>query len=161
MFEKLKHLLSGEESIGSPLAGQAVPVTEVNDPTFAENILGKGIAVIPSGTRIVAPTAGTVTQMFDTGHACTLLTDSGAELLIHIGLDTLKLKGQHFQRRAAEGDQIKPGDVLIEFDRDAIAAAGYDTIVPIVLCNPDAFSKIEMETGHAVNELDELITLAK
>ncbi len=164
MFEKLKHMMGGEkptETVGSPLAGQAVPVAEVNDPTFAEDILGKGIAVKPARGRIVAPAAGTVTQMFDTGHACTMLTDGGAELLIHVGLDTIKLKGQHFQKRAAWGDKVKPGDVLIEFDREAIAAAGYDTIVPIVLCNPEAFAKIEMKSGRDVNELDELMVLEK
>lgn len=163
MFEKLKQALSGakELALGSPLQGDAVPVSEVNDPTFSEDILGLGVAVRPTANRVVAPAAGTVTQMFETGHACTLLLDDGVELLIHVGLDTIKLKGQHFQKRAADGDKVQAGDVLMEFDRDAIAAAGYDTIVPIIVCNPQDFGAIQMVTGQPVKELDKLIGLTK
>lgn len=163
MFEKLKQALSGGRHIdlGSPVQGQAVPVSEVNDPTFSDDILGKGVAVKPAAGRVVAPSAGTVTQMFETGHACTLLLDDGIELLIHIGLDTIKLKGEHFTKHAADGDKVQAGDLLMEFDRDAIAAAGYDTIVPVIVCNPQDFSSIEMVTGKTVNELEKLIDLDK
>ena len=163
MFEKLKKALSGnrEFEMGSPVEGRAQAVTTVNDPTFSEDILGRGVAVVPASNRVVAPAAGTVTQMFDTGHACTLLLDNGAELLIHIGLDTIRLAGQHFTKVAGEGDKVQPGDLLMEFDREAIAAAGYDTIVPVVVCNPDHFGTITMETDKDVKELDTLIRLEK
>lgn len=163
MFNKLKNMLSGKEAlvIGAPVQGQAVPVAQVNDMTFSDDILGKGIAIQPAAGRVVAPTGGTVTQMFETGHACTLLLDNGAEVLIHIGLDTIKLKGRHFTKHAKDGDRVNAGDLLMEFDREAIAAEGFDTIVPIIVCNPDSFACIEMKTDQAVSELDALIVLEK
>lgn len=146
--------------IAAPVDGEAVPVTEVNDPTFSEEILGKGIAIRPSGNQIVAPCDGTVEMMFDTGHAVSLTSTQGAEILIHVGLETVKLKGTHYTTHAANGDQVKKGQLLISFDREAIAADGYDTITPIVICNSDSFSQVEYRTG-AVNAGDTVLVLSK
>ena len=146
--------------LAAPVAGEAVPIAQVNDPTFSEEILGKGIAIRPAGCEIVAPCDGTVEMMFDTGHAVSLTSAQGAEVLIHVGLETVKLKGAHYTTHAANGDQVKKGQLLISFDREAIAADGYDTITPIVICNSDQFSQVECRTG-GVQAGDTILTLSK
>ena len=163
MFGKLKEMLEGDkgEKIHAPLKGRVIPVAEVNDPTFSGEMLGKGVAIKPEGNRIVSPVDGSVAMMFDTGHAVSLLSGGGAEVLIHVGLDTVKLRGQHFTVKARTGDAVKKGDVLIEFDLAAIAAAGYDTVTPIVITNTDDFKSVELRTGFEANELDEILTLHK
>lgn len=163
MFDKLKNMFSGkkQEVIGAPVQGEVVPVSQVNDPTFSDDILGTGIAIKPSAGRVVAPTEATVAQMFDTGHACSLVTAGGAELLIHVGLDTVKLKGEHYTIHAKDGDKVQAGDLLMEFDMDAVAAAGYDTITPIVLMNPGDFSNVELKPGQTADELAPIMILEK
>lgn len=155
LFGKEKNVLC------APVAGEAVALSEVNDPTFAMELVGKGIAVRPTEGKIVAPCAGTVDMVFDTGHAITLIADCGAEILIHVGLDTVNLKGEHYTVKAASGQKVAEGDLLIEFDREAIAAAGYDTVTPMVVCNPDQFSKFETHTGKQVAAGDAVIELAE
>ncbi len=155
LFGKEKNVLC------APVAGEAVALSEVNDPTFAMELVGKGIAVRPTEGKIVAPCAGTVDMVFDTGHAITLIADCGAEILIHVGLDTVNLKGEHYTVKAASGQKVAKGDLLIEFDREAIAAAGYDTVTPMVVCNPDQFSKFETHTGKQVAAGDVVIELAQ
>ena len=100
-------------------------------------------------------------MMFETGHAVSLETADGVELLIHVGLDTVMLKGAHFTPHCKSGDKVKAGDLLIEFDKDAIAAAGYDTVTPVVVCNADDFSDVHAETDRQVAALDALLTLKK
>lgn len=145
----------------APLAGQAVAISEVSDPTFGEEILGKGVAIRPSVGRVVAPCNATVDTMFETGHAVSLVADFGAEILIHVGLDTVNLKGQHYTVHCKSGDKVKEGDLLIEFDVEAIAAAGYDTITPIVICNSDDYTVFESHVGKAVVPGDLLLELGK
>ena len=113
MLDFLKGKRKGN-CIGSPCKGKAVALTEVPDPTFSEKILGDGFAVIPSEGKIYAPADGEVTVVFDTLHAITMTTDQGAELLIHIGLDTVTLKGAPFTAHVAAGDHVKKGDLLLE-----------------------------------------------
>ena len=157
-----KKLFSAPELvINAPVSGEAVALKEVNDPTFSEEILGKGAAVKPAENKIVAPCDAKVDLMFDTGHAVSLVADCGAEILIHVGLDTVKLKGEHFKVHAKNGDHVKAGQLLIEFDRDAISAAGYDTVTPMVICNSDKYSEIRSEAGKAVQAGDRLITLVE
>lgn len=148
-------------ALTAPVAGQAVPVSEVSDPTFGEEILGKGIAIKPSEGKVFAPCDATVDMMFETGHAVSLVSDFGAEILIHVGLDTVNLKGEHFTVRAKSGDKVKKGEVLIEFDRPAIIAAGYDVITPMVICNSPEFKTIETHTGKTVTTGDVVMELAK
>lgn len=164
MFGKLKEKLGFSApaiQVSAPAAGQAVPLSAVSDPTFSEEILGKGAAVQPTEGRVVSPVDGKVELMFDTGHAVSLLADGGAEVLIHVGLDTVKLAGKHFKTHKKNGDAVKRGDLLIEFDLEAIRAEGYDTITPVVVCNTDAFSSVEAQTGTTVAALDPLLTLKK
>lgn len=159
LFDKL-FAKAGDE-IGAPVAGEAVAITEVSDPTFGQEILGKGVAIRPSEGRVVAPCDATVDMMFETGHAVSLVADCGAEILIHVGLDTVNLKGLHFLVYATNGAHVKKGDLLIEFDLEAIAAAGYDTITPVVICNSGDYSAIKPVTGKKVSTGDTVLTLVK
>lgn len=149
-----KNLFGGKEAaapalnaVGAPVAGEAVPISEVSDPTFGQEILGKGIAFHPTEGKVFAPCDASVDLMFDTGHAVSLVADFGAEILIHVGLDTVNLKGEHFTVHAHNGDKVKKGDLLIEFDAAAIAAAGYDVITPMVICNTPDYTTVNVHTG--------------
>lgn len=144
----------------APAAGEAIPLSEVKDPAFSQGILGQGVGIKPSEGRILAPCDGTVAQMFDTGHAVSLETAFGAEILIHVGLDTVELKGQGFTIHAKAGDKVKKGQLLIEFDIPAITAAGYDVTTPVVICNSDEFNDVVTHTGPVTNE-DLIIELKK
>ncbi|HJG37254.1 PTS sugar transporter subunit IIA [Enorma phocaeensis] len=161
MFKSFLHSLGFHERrnvLLSPLAGKVIPLSEVNDPTFASGSLGEGVAIEPTGNKVVAPSDGKVKAVFPTGHAVALHTNEGLDVLIHIGLDTYKLDGRHFKVRAAEGDSVKKGDVLIEFDRDAIRSEGYDITAPILICNSVEFSSIKGNVGDTVPELGKLLT---
>ena len=163
MFEKLKGLLDGGGiAVYAPVAGDLLSMTQVDDPTFRDGMLGVGVAIKPTENRIVAPVDGVVALMFDTGHAVSVTaTEGGAEVLIHVGLDTVRLKGEHFKIVARTGDAVKRGDPLIEFDREAIAAEGYDTITPVVITNADEFSRIDLATQTPVEALDRIMSLHK
>ena len=141
----------------SPLAGTVFPLSDVEDQIFAKGLLGQGVAVRPAGTRIVAPSDAKVETIFPTGHAVALHTAEGLDVLIHIGFNTEELAGKHFKVHAKAGDSVKRGDVLIEFDRAAIAAEGYDVTVPILICNSAEFASIKGREGKAVEELDQLL----
>lgn len=150
-----------ETPIFAPVGGEVVPVSQVNDPTFSEEILGKGVAIRPNENRIVAPCDGTIELMFDTGHAVSMTSDSGAEILIHIGLETIKLNGEHYTVHAKNGDHVTTGQLLIEFDREAIAAAGYDTITPVVVCNSSDYSHFSAYADKTAAAGDKIIGIAK
>lgn len=149
------------DGIYAPVAGQAVAIQEVNDPTFSEEMLGKGIAIKPSAGKVVAPCDASVDMMFETGHAVSLMADCGAEILIHVGLDTVNLKGKHFTVHAKNGDKVKKGDLLMEFDPEAIAAEGYDIITPVVICNSGDYGTFKTHIGNAVAPGELVIELAK
>lgn len=130
-------------SILSPLTGRAVPIEQVPDQTFSDKVLGDGIAVRPdSGPDcgiLSAPADGVIDSVPDTCHAVMMTTDSGIELLMHIGIDTVELKGEHYRALVSAGDRVRTGQPLIEFDRDAIVTAGYETITPVIVTNSDQF----------------------
>lgn len=125
-----------------PLQGTIVPLEDVPDSTFADRLLGGGVAIDPSGSQVVAPAAGVVSQAFPTGHAVALTLDDGAEVLIHVGLDTVKMNGEGFTVHVKNGDRIVAGQRLVDFDRSAIEAAGYKAITPVVILG-HADSRIE------------------
>lgn len=160
MFDFLKKKKNVEE-IGAPVEGMAVPSSEVPDPTFAEEMLGKGIAIKPAVGKVFAPVDATVGMIFDTKHAITLTSEGGAEILIHIGLDTVSLNGAPFTVHVNADDKVKKGDLLIEFDMDAIKAAGLETITPVIICNADDFPGIERFTGKAVQPGDKVMEIEK
>ena len=149
------------EGLYAPLNGQAVPVTEVPDPTFAEGMLGNGIAIIPADGKVYAPCNATVDMMFDTGHAVSLVADNGAEILIHVGLETVSLEGKPFTIHVKNGDKVKKGDLMVEADLEAIKAAGLNTITPVLVCNCDDFTTFNLTTGQEVTNADLVIELAK
>ena len=158
------NLFSKKETVNpnhiyAPLAGKAVPVSEVPDPTFAEGLLGNGIAIIPSDGKVFAPCDATVETMFDTGHAVALSTANGAELLIHVGLETVGLNGAPFTIHVKNGDKVKKGQLLFEADLDAIKAAGLPIITPVLVCNPDDFPGFSAVTGQDVTNADVVIKL--
>lgn len=146
--------------IGSPAKGKAVSLKEVNDPTFAEEMLGKGAAVIPEEGKICAPADGEIGMVFDTLHAVSMTTDFGAEILIHIGLDTVKMKGDGFTGHVKAGDHVKKGDLLLEVDLEKVKTAGYDTITPVLVCNTPDYASVEGIQADAVNAGDDLIIIS-
>ena len=123
----------------SPVTGTAKEITEVPDAAFSDKVLGDGMAVIPSEGKVYAPADGTVVSITDSKHGIMFCTDQGVELLIHIGLDTVNLKGQHFTAHVSNGAAVKAGDLLVEFDLDAITAKGYNPITPVVVTNIDEY----------------------
>ncbi|MBU3895042.1 PTS beta-glucoside transporter subunit IIABC [Serratia rubidaea] len=134
---------AGDDDILAPLTGVAVALDAVPDPTFASGLMGQGAAIIPAEGRVVAPFHGEVASLFSTKHALGLLSDSGIEVLIHVGIDTVKLNGEHFTAHIKEGDKIAPGDLLVEFDREAILRAGYDLSTPVIISNSEDYAGVE------------------
>ena len=161
MFSALKKFLGGAEKkeILAPVSGKVIPMSQVADPTFSQEILGKGVAVIPSEGRIVAPASGEVVVMFETKHAVSIKADNGAELIVHIGLDTVNLKGEYFEAHVKQGDRVQVGDLLITADLEQIRTAGYDVVTPVIVCNTPDFPDMVCHTGKAVKAMDEIITL--
>lgn len=149
------------EGIYAPIAGKAVAISEVPDPTFAEGMLGNGIAIEPTEGKVYAPCDATVDMMFDTGHAVSLVTASGAEILIHVGLETVGLEGKPFTVHVANGDKVKKGQLMIEVDLDAVKEAGLPTITPVLICNTDDYPTFNTTIGKEVTNADVVIELAK
>ena len=145
----------------APVAGKAVAITEVPDPTFAEGMLGNGIAIIPSDGKICSPVNGKIETMFDTGHAVALTSDTGVEILIHVGLETVGLNGAPFKLHCKNGDTVKKGQLLFEADLDAIKAAGLPIITPILVCNTDDYPTFKTFIGKDVTNDDIIIEVAK
>ena len=160
-FNKLFGQKSNPNHLYAPMTGAAVPVTEVPDPTFAEGLLGNGIAIIPTDGKVCAPCDATVDTMFSTGHAVSLTTESGAEILIHVGLETVGLEGKPFNVKVASGDKVKKGQVLMVADLEAIKAAGLNTITPMLVCNSDDFGTFNTTVGKDVSNADVVIELGK
>jgi len=147
--------------IVAPIEGKTVALCEVNDSVFSTGIMGKGIAIIPEIGRLIAPFDGVVTTLFDTLHAVALTSVEGVELLIHIGLETVKLNGQYFKACIKNGDNIKKGDLLIEFDIKKLKEAGYDIITPVVVTNIEDYTDLILVTEKIVNNYNEVIKVLK
>ena len=126
-----------EKEIASPMDGELIALGDVPDEAFAQGILGDGVAIRPAKGEVYAPADGTVDTLFDTCHAITLLCDNGAELLLHVGLDTVKLKGAYFTPQVTSGDRVKKGQLLLKVDLDAVKREGYDTVTPVIVTNTD------------------------
>lgn len=150
---------TGGVSIVSPLTGEAVPLSETGDPAFAAEALGKGIAVKPSEGKVFAPCDATVSAVM--GHAVGLTCDNGAELLIHVGIDTVNLDGKHYTGHVEDGQRVKAGDLLLEFDIAAIEKEGYRTITPVIVTNSDDYAEVERKNGAVTACKDMLMTLKR
>ncbi|MDC7287227.1 glucose PTS transporter subunit IIA [Blautia schinkii] len=145
----------------SPLEGTAIPLSQVKDETFASGALGQGMAVIPERGQVTAPCDATVEMVFDTKHAIGLTSDSGAELLIHIGINTVELEGKYYTAHVKDGDQVKAGQLLISFDIEQIKAAGYDVTTPLIVTNSDDYSEIRQLTEGTVNQKTKVLEMVK
>ena len=136
--------------IEAPIKGEVIPLSEVKDETFATGILGEGFAIVPSEGKVYAPFDGTCENIFDTLHALGLVSKDGVELLIHVGLETVALKGEPFQAHVKNGDTFKKGDLLLEFDIDKIKAAGCETQTPIIVSNAESFRSVTMQDNKLI-----------
>ena len=150
---------AGSVTIVSPLSGEAVPLSETGDPAFSAEALGKGIAVRPREGKVFAPCDATVSAVM--GHAVGLTCDNGAELLIHVGIDTVNLDGKHYTGHVEDGQRVKAGDLLLEFDIAAIEAEGYKTITPVIVTNSDDYADVERAAGAVTACRDTLLTLTR
>lgn len=138
-------------------AGTAIPLTEVKDEAFATGVLGQGIAIIPSDGKLYSPCEGKVLSVFDTAHAVNILSDDGCELLLHIGIDTVKLGGKHFTAHVKNGQRIHKSELLISFDADKIKADGYDITTPMVVCNSDDYTSVTIIKTGKVQAGDDIL----
>ena len=145
----------------SPLEGKAVPLNQIKDPTFASGVLGKGMAVIPAKGEVTAPCDATVETVFDTKHAIGLTGDNGAELLIHVGMDTVQLKGEYFKAHVKDGDHVKKGQLLLTFDIEKIKEAGYEITTPFIVTNSDAYSDVKLIKEGNVTTDSEVLEIVK
>lgn len=152
---------AGRITVLSPVKGHVVPLAEVNDPTFAEMVLGNGCAVIPENGSVFSPADGVVESIPETCHAVMITTDSGAELLIHIGIDTVELGGRFFKALVKVGDRVKAGQKLIEFDRESVVKAGYDVTTPVIVTNTDDFDEIKISAQTASEKMPLMVLTAK
>lgn len=151
--------LTKQEVIVSPLKGEVTELSKVEDEAFSTGLLGKGIAIKPVEGKVVAPANGVVTTFFPTGHALGITTDNGTEILIHVGMDTVQLEGKCFTPRVKQGDKIKAGDVLLEFDIDKIKESGFSTITPVIITNSDNYLDIIETDKKDINYKEDLLTV--
>ena len=143
------------------LNGTVVPLADVKDEAFASGVLGDGIAIEPSDGELVAPADGEISSTFETHHAVGMTTADGAELLMHIGIDTVKLGGKHFTYLVNEGDKVKKGQPLIRFELEAIKAEGYPVTTPVIVCNTDDYAAVEAKASGTVKQGDALLELKR
>jgi len=150
-----------EETLTSPVNGTQIPLSEVADETFASEMLGTTVAVEPADGKIVAPCDGEVSNIFETGHAVCITTESGGELLIHIGIDTVKMDGKGFTKKVSDGDKVHAGDILVEADLEEIKNAGYQTTTMMILTNTDEFGNVTKAEPAEVKTTSKVMTLIK
>jgi PTS system, glucose subfamily, IIA component len=153
LFKKKKN------SFLSPMTGKSVSIKEVPDETFSSEMLGKGVAIIPSDGLVTSPTSGKVSMIFETLHAISILADTGEEILIHIGLDTVKMNGDGFSSYVKVGDIIKPKDPLIKADLEKIKSAGFNPITVMLICNSTEFKSVESVTNIPVTNDSEILVV--
>lgn len=141
--EALAPAAAGDVVIAAPVTGRLVPLDEVSDPVFASRALGEGVGIIPADGRILAPADGLLATVAGTGHAFGLLADGGAEVLVHVGIDTVKMDGEGFDVRVEQGQSVRAGDLLAVVDLDAVRAAGYDTVTLLTVPNTATFAAVQ------------------
>ena len=164
MFDALKKMFEKNAKIISVKAaedGRTIPMDQVNDQTFAQEFLGPGIAIHPSNGTVVSPIDGTIATVMDTKHAVCIQGEDGLEMIVHAGLDTVELNGKYYEAHVNTGDHVKAGDVLLTFDIEEIAKAGYDVTTPIVITNLSGYKITKCLTGQQVQAGDEVIQLTK
>lgn len=156
LFDKLKSLVSDDKNstgnidIIAPISGEIVNIEDVPDVVFAEKIVGDGIAIKPTGNKIVAPVDGTIGKIFETNHAFSIESDNGIELFVHFGIDTVELKGEGFTRLAEEGQKVQKGDLVLELDLPLLEEKAKSTLTPVVISNMDEIKELTKLTGSVV-----------
>lgn len=143
----------------SHMNGTAVKLEDVEDEVFSQKILGEGAAVEPSEGKLYAPCDGKIDSVFDTKHAVNMVSDDGVEILLHIGIDTVKLGGQYFEAHVSDGQEVKKGDLLISFDMDKIKAAGYKVTTPIIIGNTDDYASVESAAENSISAGDIILKI--
>src|ERR671915_1577074 len=134
--------------IQAPVSGTAVPLSEVADEVFAQGMAGEGGAIVPARSgEAIAPASGTLVKLFEGGHAFGIETDDGVELIVHVGLDTIELRGAGFEKVATEGDRVEAGQPIVRFDLDEIKDSGYDPVTPVVVTNAEDHPVSNLRTG--------------
>lgn len=167
----MKNLLAGKEkeekqdnkaggiSIKSPLDGKVLKLDEIKDPAFSSGMLGKGLAIDPKDGKVCSPVDGEIIMLFDTCHAVGIKSESGVEILIHIGMDTVELKGEGFTSHIKNGDKVKAGQELIDFDLDLVKEKSYEVVTPIVITNLDMVKSITETDKDSVTVGEEILSV--
>ena len=156
------NIISGRKEIKSPIAGKVIELSKVHDPVFSSGAMGNGVAIEPSDNKVYSPFNGTVQFVADTKHAIGLVSDDGIEVLIHVGMDTVKMNGRGFNVKTAVNSKVKEGELLLEFDIKAIEKEGYPTVTPIIITNSDAYDQsllavdMDVDNGKPIIDLKEL-----
>lgn len=148
-----------EITVYAPLSGTVIPLNEVKDEAFSSGALGQGAAVIPAEGKLYAPTDGIIAAFFPTGHAVGIQTADGVEILIHVGMDTVSLNGKGFDKKVSQGDTVKKGDLILEFDLQVIEEAGLSAVTPVIITNPAGHSEIKATPAETVKPGDALLTI--
>ncbi|SDC39217.1 PTS system, beta-glucosides-specific IIC component [Terribacillus halophilus] len=158
--EKFAEKIGKGETFTSPVAGKMIPLSKVDDEVFSSKAMGDGIAVIPSKGELYAPVDGEISMIFETNHALGMKTATGAEILFHVGLNTVQLGGEHFTPRVQVGDQVKAGDVLLTFDLEKIKAAGFDPVTLAIITNTDKYD-VQINKQENVTHQDKLMVITQ
>ncbi|MCM2973939.1 beta-glucoside-specific PTS transporter subunit IIABC [Priestia aryabhattai] len=149
----------GSLQVMSPIEGEVVPLSEVNDDVFSSGLLGKGVAIVPNKGEVFAPFSGEIVTFLESKHAIGLKGDNGVELLIHVGIDTVTLKGQHFESYVSQGDRVEAGDKMLEFDMEAIKAKGFELVTPVIVTNDKQFSEVELAEPASTHKGEMILSL--
>ncbi|MFF2446553.1 beta-glucoside-specific PTS transporter subunit IIABC [Neobacillus sp. NPDC058068] len=157
--ETVNSTTKNNEEILSPIEGTVVALKEVNDQVFSSEAMGKGFAILPSVGRVVAPVDGTVSSFFKTRHAIGITSEEGAEILIHVGLDTVKLDGEYFTAHVQQDDHVEAGDLLLEFDMAKIKEAGFEVITPVIITNSSDYQMVNIIKSGVVTEKESILAL--
>lgn len=163
-FDKLfgsKDSKAVEVAIYAPLSGEIVNIEDVPDVVFSEKIVGDGVAIRPTGNKIVAPVDGVIGKIFETNHAFSMESKEGVELFVHFGIDTVELKGEGFTRVAQEGQSVKRGDTVIEFDLELLESKAKSVLTPVVISNMDEITSLDKKVGEVVAGESVVLTLKK
>lgn len=159
-MEKEISTVINNEILFAPLQGKSIPLTQVNDPLFSNGTMGKGAAIIPSDGKLYAPIDGTIRMVFETGHAIGMISEQGSEILIHVGMDTVELKGAHFHPKVTCDMHVKKGDVLLEFDLEAITKLGYDCTTPMIITNANPSTNLQIITQGSIEPGNEFFVIS-
>jgi PTS system beta-glucosides-specific IIC component len=145
--------------VAAPITGKVLALSDIKDEAFSSEALGKGVAIEPSEGKVYSPVDGEITTFFPTGHAIGLTSDNGIEILIHVGMDTVELDGKGFTPKKAQGDKVKKGELLLEFDMKVIKDAGFPVTTPVVITNSDDYADVVPAEPGDVKQGQDIITL--